>query len=472
MTKKVLGNDPFATTPTNDSAAEPRDSTPSAKPARSKSTRPSKRPSTRPSKTPASTKPKAKSDRSSSIHPPPAAKVPVDALDVPTETLDAAPTSEPDPATSPDLLAPAPEPALVIPLTQEEPVEAPVTAADEPAIDEQIRALEAQLDGLLAVASYDAESSLAQPAVTLEDVSGVQVLVRDASGERLGDDPESSTPSEQTGSYFSRQWGREAMRERAEEVDEFGMDPTFVKRAQLLLDALYTRWWRVETQGIENVPSDGRVILCANHAGAVPYDGVMLATALRREHPAQRELRWLADDFVFHFPFMGVALNRLGAVRACQENAERLLRKPRVVGVFPEGLKGISKPYNDRYQLQRFGRGGHIKLALRTQTPIVPVAILGSEETHPLLPTGPLAKLLNLPLVPVTPTFPWLGLLGAIPLPSKWKIAFLEPISVTAYPPSAADDEVLVGRLNEKVRTVIQEALDRLTRERVSVFKG
>ncbi|MBL8601380.1 MAG: acyltransferase family protein [Myxococcales bacterium] len=271
--------------------------------------------------------------------------------------------------------------------------------------------------------------------------------------------------------FYLRQWGRIALRDRGEEVDPFGYDPEVARRWEKTLDFLYDRWLKVEVEGIEHVPATGRVALVANHGGAIPVDGVVLATALRKEHPAQRQLRWLAEDFVFHFPYAGTWANRLGAVRACQENAERLLARECCVALFPEGVKGISKRYRDRYKLQRFGRGGHIKLALRTRTPLVPVTIVGSDDAHPLLGQSPLAaKLLGLPYLPVTPTFPWLGPLGMVPLPTRWKIVFGAPLRLDEYEPSQADDDVLVGRLNERLRATIQETLDRELRGRSGWF--
>jgi 1-acyl-sn-glycerol-3-phosphate acyltransferase len=263
------------------------------------------------------------------------------------------------------------------------------------------------------------------------------------------------------------------MRDRSEVSDDFGLDPAYEARWRPTWDFLYDRWWRVDVQGIHHVPAEGAATLVANHGGAIPFDGVMLSTALRREHPAQRQLRWLAEDFVFHMPFAGAFVNRIGAVRACQENAERLIRQGNVVALFPEGVKGIGKLYRDRYKLQRFGRGGHIKLAIRTRAPIIPVTIVGNEDTHPMLAgSDRLAKLLGVPYLPITPTFPWLGPAGLLPLPAKWRIIFGEPIPVAHLPPEAADDELLVGRLNEKLRATIQETLDRALRERRSVFKG
>jgi 1-acyl-sn-glycerol-3-phosphate acyltransferase len=184
-------------------------------------------------------------------------------------------------------------------------------------------------------------------------------------------------------------------------------------------------------------------------------------------------VRWLAEDFIFHFPFVGAFSNRLGAVRACQENAERLLRQEALVAVFPEGVKGIGKLFRDRYKLQRFGRGGFIKLCLRTGTPIVPVAIVGAEETNPMLfRIEQFSKALGLPYIPVTPTFPALGPLGLVPAPTKWRILVGDPIPLEPHGPESADDEILVGRLAERVRATIQQMLDRAVAGRRSVWFG
>jgi 1-acyl-sn-glycerol-3-phosphate acyltransferase len=273
--------------------------------------------------------------------------------------------------------------------------------------------------------------------------------------------------------FYLRKWGRMAMRGRSEEVDDFGFDPIYEQKARRALEFLYTRYFRIETTGIDRVPSRGRCLLVANHSGTLPLDGVMLKTAVKLEHGAPRDLRWLTEDFVYHFPYLGSVMTRLGAVRACQENAERLLGKEQLVAVFPEGVKGTGKLFAERYRLQRFGRGGFIKLCLRTNTPIVPVAIVGAEETNPLLfRVEYLSKLLGLPYVPVTPTFPALGPLGLLPAPTKWQIHFGEPIEFAAHGQDAADDELLVGKLAERVRATIQGMLDRVVGARKSVFFG
>ena len=206
--------------------------------------------------------------------------------------------------------------------------------------------------------------------------------------------------------------GREgaALSRGSDEVDEFGYDPAYERRVLPLFELLYDKYFRVEVHGIDRVPARGRCLLVANHSGALPLDGVMLRLAVRREHPQRRDVRWLAEDGIFHLPFLGNFTNRVGAVRACQENAERLLEHETLVVVFPEGTKGIGKLFRDRYKLQRFGRGGFVKLCLRTRTPIVPVAIVGGEETHPMLARIEyLTKAIGIPYIPVTPTFPLLG---------------------------------------------------------------
>ncbi len=270
------------------------------------------------------------------------------------------------------------------------------------------------------------------------------------------------------GSYHLRYWSDLS---RVDDVDEFGFDPKYDAQVAPALEVLYRRWFRVHVTGLEHVPMSGRALIVANHGGPLPLDGPMLKTAIRLERGARSDFRWLAEDAFFYMPFVGAALNRLGAVRACQENAERLLRSERLVAVFPEGVKGISKLYRHRYQLQRFGRGGFVKLALRTGTPIVPAALIGGEEASPVLANLPsIAKLLDLPVLPITPTFPLLGPLGLLPLPSQWHIVFGEPIDLSAHGPGAEHDPVVVARLSDRVRQSVQVLVDRALATRRSVF--
>ena len=264
------------------------------------------------------------------------------------------------------------------------------------------------------------------------------------------------------------------MRTRSEMVDEFGLDPVYSDRWRPLFEFLYRQYWRVETAGMENVPDQGRALLVSNHSGALPYDGAMIMYAVRYDHPAHRDVRPLIEDLIFHFPYLGVFLNRIGCVRACQNNAERLLQQDRVAAVFPEGIKGTSKLYRHRYQLQRFGRGGFIKLAFKTRTPIIPTSVVGAEEIHPMLTKVTwLAKYLGIPFIPITPTFPWLGPLGAMPFPSKWRIRFGQPIDLCAkYGADAYKDRILVNKLTEQVRSTIQAMVDECLSTRRSVVFG
>jgi len=242
--------------------------------------------------------------------------------------------------------------------------------------------------------------------------------------------------------------------------DEWGFDEDFARAVEPLFDFLYDQWWRVETTGIQNVPGHGRALLAANHAGILPWDATMMSIAMLREHPLPRYPRFLVLDWAFQLPWISSAIRKVGGVVASPYNALRLLDDDQLVAVFPEGIKGTGKPWSERYRLQRFGRGGFVELALRTGAPIVPVAVVGSEELYPMVgSSATVARLLRTPYFPLTPTFPWLGPLGAIPLPSKWRIEFCAPIPTAHHGPEAADDRRLVLELSEQVRETIQERL-------------
>jgi 1-acyl-sn-glycerol-3-phosphate acyltransferase len=242
--------------------------------------------------------------------------------------------------------------------------------------------------------------------------------------------------------------------------DEWGFDEEFADLVEPLFGFLYERWWRVGVSGVENVPAHGRALLVSNHAGVLPWDATMIGMALLREHPLPRHPRFLVLNWAFDIPFLSTAIRKVGGVVASPYNALRLLEQDELVAVFPEGAKGVGKPFSARYRLQRFGRGGFVEIALRTGAPIVPVAVVGSEEIYPKIGELPLvARLLGAPFFPVTPTFPALGPLGTIPLPSKWRIEFCEPIDTSGYGPDAADDRALVFELSERVRETVQQAL-------------
>ncbi|MGH9884112.1 MAG: lysophospholipid acyltransferase family protein [bacterium] len=271
----------------------------------------------------------------------------------------------------------------------------------------------------------------------------------------------------------------EALRERVSipgagdvsaEVDEFGLDERYLARTRRWLDWLFDRWWRVEVSGIELIPDAPRVLFVANSAGILPWDALMVAHAVERFHPSQRRPRPLVADWLATLPFSQSRLARMGAVRACAENAERLLAQDQWVIAFPEGQKGALKPFRERYRLQRFARGGFVPLAARLNAAIVPVAVVGAEEVYPILfEPRVLRRLVGLP-VPITPTFPLLGPLGVIPLPSRWRIRFGEPIWFDDVPAERATDPLYVNRTREHVRGAIQALLEEELARRRSIF--
>lgn len=256
------------------------------------------------------------------------------------------------------------------------------------------------------------------------------------------------------------------------EVDDLGFDPDLTENVLLaILRPLYENWFRVEVRGLDNIPAVGGALLVANHSGTLPVDGLMTHVAVHDHHPAHRHIRMLGADLVFRTPVISELARKGGTTLACNEDAERLLSAGELVAVFPEGYKGLGKPFSERYKLQRFGRGGFVAAALRTGVPIVPCSIVGAEETYPLLGNvEPLARLLGVPYLPITPTFPWLGPLGLVPLPSKWIISFGEPISTDSYDAEAAEDPMLVFDLTDQVRETIQHTLYALLLDRPDAF--
>ncbi len=266
---------------------------------------------------------------------------------------------------------------------------------------------------------------------------------------------------------------RMAMRMRGDyHEDEWGFDEEFAEAAYPFFELLYDVWWRVEATGVDNVPAHGRAMLVSNHAGALfPFDASMIAGAIMKRHPLPRWPRFMVLDWAFSLPFLSGFMRKVGGVPAGPENATRILNGDGLMMVFPEGVKGTGKPFAERYRLQRFGRGGFVEIALRTGSPIVPIAVVGSEEIYPKIADSQLlAKALGAPFVPITPTFPWLGPLGLIPLPSKWRIEFCDPIEVAGFGPEAAEDRRLVFELSEQVREVIQAKLYENLVKRGSAF--
>jgi 1-acyl-sn-glycerol-3-phosphate acyltransferase len=257
-------------------------------------------------------------------------------------------------------------------------------------------------------------------------------------------------------------------------VDEFGFDPHFTDAIVMpVLRTLFTSWFRVDVTGIENLPETGAALVVANHAGVLPFDGLMASVAVHDKHPANRALRLLAADMVFDSPLLSQAARRAGHTMACTADANRLLSKGELTAVFPEGYKGLGKRFKDRYKLQRFGRGGFVSAALRTKAPIIPCSIVGSEEIYPMIgDLRLLARLFGLPYFPITPLFPLAGPIGMIPLPSKWHIEFGEPIQTVDYDDSAPDDPMVTFELTDQVRETIQQTLYRLLANRRNTFLG
>ncbi len=256
------------------------------------------------------------------------------------------------------------------------------------------------------------------------------------------------------------------------ETDQFGFDPEFNSRVLMpAARALYQHWFRVRMKGLAQVPGEGGALVVANHSGVLPVDAIMLQSGLHDEHPGHRNLRLLGADLVYELPVLSQLARKGGHTRACPAGAHHLLRSGELVGVFPEGFKGIGKPFSERYQLRRFGRGGFAVSAIRARVPIIPCAIVGAEEIFPMIGNAkPLARLLGLPYFPITPLFPWLGPVGAIPLPSQWIIEFCPPVPTGDYPAGAEDDPAMIAELTAAVRDTIQRKLDELLVERGPAF--
>jgi 1-acyl-sn-glycerol-3-phosphate acyltransferase len=263
--------------------------------------------------------------------------------------------------------------------------------------------------------------------------------------------------------------------EPGREVDDWGRSERVFSLVEPVLNFYYRYWFRVEQEGIENVPSEGGALIVSNHSGALPPDAPMIMQAIRNEHSDPRPLYMLGEHWFKGYPGVGMLANKIGLVPAHAANAQRLLRdEGRLVLVFPEGQKGTRKLFWQRYKLRRFGRGGFVKTALRAGVPIVPIAVIGAEEAMPIFAHVPLLqRLTGLIYFPVNHAFPHFGAAaGMMYLPAKFKIRFLEPISLDGYGPADAEDLELVQRLAEGVRERIQGEVDRLIAERKSIWFG
>jgi len=235
--------------------------------------------------------------------------------------------------------------------------------------------------------------------------------------------------------------------------DPFGFSPETARTMLPLTGLIYRHWLRVETHGIERVPK-GRLLVIANHAGnTFAWDGAMLATALFFECEPPRMVRGMAEYYLPTIPFFNVGMQRIGSVVGTPENCTQLLDQDEVIMAFPEGQRGFVKKFSQRYQLQRFGLG-FMRLALETNTPILPVGIVGSEEQSPgLANVKSLGRLVGAPAFPITPLFPWLGLAGFLPLPVKFRIHFGEPILFDGDP---TEDDASIEKRVEVVKSDIR----------------
>jgi len=254
-------------------------------------------------------------------------------------------------------------------------------------------------------------------------------------------------------------------------TDDFGMDQELVDLVRPFSAFMYRNYWRATTSGIEHVPSDGPALLLANHGGVLPWDSMMIATAVLEEHSNPRLVRSLYPASLRALPGITRSLAVFGQVADTPEHALRLLGDGQLVCVFPEGVNALGKLFKHRYKLQRFRRSGSVGLAIKAGAPIIPVAVVGAEEAYPMLADAhPLAQMLRLPFFPLTPLFPWLGPLGLLPLPAKWSIAFGEPIATGDYGPEAAENSQALLELANQVRERLQAMLGEQLANRKSVF--
>jgi 1-acyl-sn-glycerol-3-phosphate acyltransferase len=277
-------------------------------------------------------------------------------------------------------------------------------------------------------------------------------------------------------SYTAQSYADVAKRRAAGdfETDEYGFDPEFNDAVRPLVDFLYTRYWRVTTLGIDHVPNDGEAaILVANHSGQLPFDAAMISTAVATEHFDERMVRPLYASRLSSVPVLASLLNKTGYASDSAENADSLLEQGNLIAVFPEGLRGSGKLFWDRYQMAPFNNDNFVKLALRHGAPIIPVAVVGGEETYIAVHNArSVADLLRIPYFPITLRFPWLGLLAAVPYPTKWTIEFGAPLDMAEYEPDSAENEALVAQLNARTHRTIQTMLNERVARRDSVFRS
>jgi len=260
---------------------------------------------------------------------------------------------------------------------------------------------------------------------------------------------------------------------RLSDVDEWGRSEHMRELARRLYDPVYRHWFRAEWEGLEKIPERGGALLVANHAAAIPSDAPVIMHGIETE--LQRPVYGLADHLFKTLPVVGTVWSRVGGVVAHPDNAYRLLREQeQLVLVFPEGSKGPAKHYSQRYKLRRFGRGGFVEIAMRAGVPVVPIAVVGAEESMPIIAkSGSLAKLLHLPYVPLTANAVAFGPAGLFAyFPAKFRLRVLDPIHFDVPPDQPRYSRSRVMDESELVRERIQSALFEMLRERRSVWFG
>ena len=261
---------------------------------------------------------------------------------------------------------------------------------------------------------------------------------------------------------------------RLGDVDEWGRSEHLREVARSLFDPIYRKWFRVEWEGLDRIPTDGGALLVANHAGAIPSDAPVIMHGIESE--LGRPVYGLADHMFRDLPVLGTLWSRLGGVVAHPDNAYRLLHdQHQLVLVFPEGNKGPGKTFDQRYQLRRFGRGGFVEIAMRAGVPVVPIAVVGAEESMPILARSTtLGRALGLPSLPLTANHLLLGpVLGTIGyFPAKFRLRVLEPVSFDVDPGLDRYSRSRVMDESERIRQQIQEALYDMLRTRTSVWFG
>jgi 1-acyl-sn-glycerol-3-phosphate acyltransferase len=252
------------------------------------------------------------------------------------------------------------------------------------------------------------------------------------------------------------------MAENEAEYDRFGFSPSVARRAFPFFYALYRLYFRVQSQGHENIPTQGPAILVGNHGGLLPFDGAMGVVDVLMNTDPPRLPRAIVDRWAGTLPFVNVFYARVGQVVGTRENFGDLLDEGQLVLVFPEGIEGIRKRVTQRYRLQRF-RVGFVEQALRCRAPVIPVAFIGTDDQAPILyDLQPLARRFGLPTLPITPTFPWLGPLGLLPYPVRYRIVYGEPLRFhERFSPEAAEDARLVHYLSKQVRRAVQILVDK-----------